>query len=111
MTKPDDDHREALRRRYRELVDDALPAAAVREGWPIRRDHCFGRVLLDDAVGACWYDVLGRGPGAAYRRLDDDRLAHAVAQGERMLTDGEPVVRALDDRSLAWRGKPTKVPR
>lgn len=106
-----DEQRESLRRRYRELVDADLPAAAAREGWPIRRNHCFGRVLLDDAVGACWYDVLGSGPGAAYRRLDDDRLAHAVAQGERMLVEGEPLVRALDDRSLAWRGKPAKPAR
>jgi hypothetical protein len=28
-------------------------------------DHCFGRVLLDDAVGACSCDVLGRGRGVA----------------------------------------------
>jgi hypothetical protein len=107
----DDERREALRRRYRALVDEELPAEAARRGWPIRRNHCFGRVLLDDAVGACWYDVLGRGPGAAYRRLDDDRLAHAVEQAERMLVEGEPAVRELDGRSLAWRGKPAKTAR
>ena len=100
--------RDDLLRRYRELVDRDLPAAGARGRWTLRHDHCFGRVLLDDAVGACWYDVLGRGRGAAYRRLDDDRLAHAVAQGERMLVEGDALVRALDARSLAWRGKPAK---
>lgn len=100
--------REALRARYRELVDHELPAAAARGRWTLRRDHCFGRVLLDDAVGACWYDVLDRRGGAAHRQLDDHQLAHAVAQGERMLAEGDPVVRELDERSLRWRGKPAK---
>jgi hypothetical protein len=100
--------RDDLLRRYRELVDHDLPATGARERWTLRHDHCFGRVLLDEAVGACWYEILGRGRGAAYRRLDDDRLAHAVAQGERMLVEGDALVRALDARSLAWRGKPAK---
>jgi hypothetical protein len=95
--------------RYRELVSVELPAAAREQGWVITRDHCFGRVLLDDAVGACWYDVLGRGRGAAFRKLDDAQLAHAVAQGEWMLAEGAETVRALDAQSLAWRGKPPKA--
>jgi hypothetical protein len=103
-----DPGREALLTRYRELVDRELPAAATRDRWILRLDHCFGRVLLDDAVGARWYDVLGRGRGAAYRRLDDDRLAHAVAQGERLLVEGDPLLRELDAQSLAWRGKSPK---
>ncbi|MDD7932227.1 hypothetical protein [Actinomycetospora straminea] len=101
--------RDALLARYRELVDRELPAAAAREHWVIRHDHCFGRVLLDDAVGGCWYDALDRRRGAAYRQLDDERLAHAVAQGERMLAEGDPLVRDLDARSLAWRGKAPKA--
>jgi len=101
--------RDALLARYRELVERELPAAAVRGRWVIRRNHCFGRVLLDDAVGACWYDVLDCRAGAAYRQLDDERLAHAVATGERLLTDGAPLARELDARSLRLRGKPPKA--
>jgi hypothetical protein len=97
-----------LEERYLELVRDELPAAAREQGWVIRNDHCFGRVLLDDAVGGCWYDVLGRGRGSAFRRLDPDQLAHAVEQGERMLREGGETVRALDAQSLAWRGKAPK---
>ncbi len=59
--------RPELEQRYRDLVSTELPDAARRGAWVIRLDHCFGRVLLDDAVGACWYDVLGRGRGAAFR--------------------------------------------
>ena len=42
----------ALRRRYRRPVTEALSAAArKREGWPIREDHCFARVVLDALFG------------------------------------------------------------
>ena len=84
-----------------------LPAAAREQGWVLREDHCFGRVLLDDAVGACWYDVLDR-RRTAFRQLDDDQLAGAVALAERLLAAGDPLLRELDARSLAWRGKPPK---
>lgn len=98
-----------LQHRYLELVRVVLPERAAQDGWVLRRDHCFGRVLLDDAVGGCWYDVLDR-RHAAYRQLDDERLAHAVAQGERLLREGDALLRGLDAQSLRWRGKPQKAP-
>ena len=70
----------------------------------LRRDHCFGRVLLDDAVGRCWYEVLDR-RRPAYAQLDDAQLEGAVALGERLLVEGDPLLREVNDRSLAWRGK------
>jgi hypothetical protein len=100
--------REELLRRYRTLVDDELPSAAREGWWSLRLNHCFGRVLLDDAVGGCWYDHLDRRAGPAYRQLDDDQLAGAVRLGERLLTEGDPLLRTLDARSLAWRGKAPK---
>jgi len=102
--------RDELLERYRRLVGVELPERARRDGWVLRLDHCFGRVLLDAAVGGCWYDVLDR-RSAAYRQLDDARLAHAVTLGERLLAEGDPLLRELDAQSLAWRGKPQKRPR
>ena len=85
-----------------------FPSRAARaEGWVLREDHCFGRVLLDDAVGACWYDVLDR-RRTAFRQLSDEQLAGAVALGDRLLVEGDPLLRQLDDQSLTWRGKPLK---
>ena len=49
----DVDRRAALLQRYRALVDQELPAAARTGRWSLRLNHCFGRVLLDDAVGGC----------------------------------------------------------
>ena len=99
--------RAALEARYRSLVRERLPAAARMHRWVLREDHCFGRVLLDDAVGGRWYDVLDR-RRTAFLQLDDDQLARAVELAERLLVEGDPLLRELDARSLAWRGKPAK---
>jgi len=97
--------RARLEQHYLTLVREDLPAAARARGWRLRADHCFGRVLLDDAVGACWYDVLDR-RRTAFRQLTGEQLAGAVALAERLLVEGEPLLAELDDRSLTWRGKP-----
>ncbi len=104
---PDAD-REGLLRDYRRLVDVALPAAAREGRWVVRHDHCFGRILLDHAVGARWYDVLERGRVPAYRQLDDAQLAGAVAMAREVLARGDDLLVALDAQSLAWRGKAPK---
>ena len=100
--------RAQLLARYRELVLTELPARACREGWTVTADHCFGRIVLDHAVGGRWYDVLDRRRSPAFAQLDDDRLAAAVALAERMAAEGDPLVRELDARSLSWRGKRPK---
>ena len=102
--------RAALEHRYLELVRQRLPAAAQEDGWVLREDHCFGRVLLDDAVGGCWYDVLDR-RRTAFTQLDDAQLAGRSELAERLLEEGDPLLRELDARSLAWRGKPPKSAR
>jgi hypothetical protein len=100
--------RAALLTRYRELVLAELPRRAREQGWPVTEDHCFGRIVLDGAVGGRWYDVLDRRRSPAFAQLDDARLAAAVALAERIAAEGDPLLRELDARSLAWRGKPAK---
>lgn len=102
--------REELLARYRALVLRELPARARAERWVVTADHCVGRVVLDNTVGGCWYGVLGpaRGRRPAFERLDDAQLAAAVALAERIGAEGDPLLRELDARSLAWRGKPAK---
>jgi hypothetical protein len=90
--------REALLARYRHLVLEELPRRARAGRWVVTADHCFGRIVLDHAVGGRWYDVLAQ--------LDAARLAAAVALAERVLAEGDPLLRELDAQSLAWRGKP-----
>ena len=85
------------------LTRETLPALAAKRHWPVAADHCFQRILLDNVVGGCWYDHVAGRP--AYRHLADDRLAAAIALG-RAVAAGEADLTALNDQSLAWRGKP-----
>ena len=104
--------RDDLVARYRRLVDVELPTAARAGRWVVVDDHCFGRILLDHAVGGRWYDHLDRSRRVpAHRQLTDDQLARAVAVAERVLAEGDPLLRRLDAQSLAWRGKRPKPTR
>jgi hypothetical protein len=100
--------RDTLLARYRELVLGELPRRARAEGWVLTEDHCFGRVVLDSTVGGRWYDVLDRRRSPAFAQLDDAQLTTAVALAERLLAEGDPLLRELDAQSLAWRGRPPK---
>ena len=100
--------RARLLSRYRELVLDELPRRARAAGWVVTADHCFGRIVLDHAVGARWYDVLDRRRTPAFAQLDDEQLATAVALAERISVEGDRLLRELDAQSLRWRGKPAK---
>ena len=100
--------RDELLARYRELVLGELPRRAREGHWVVREDHCFGRIVLDHAVGGRWYDVLDRRRSPAFAQLDDEQLATAVELAERLLAEGDPLLRELDAQSLSWRGKPPK---
>lgn len=71
----------------------------------VTKDHCFGRILLDHAVGGCWYDALDRRRSPAFAQLDDAQLAAAVGLGERVVREGDVLLRRLNAQSLTWRGK------
>ncbi len=101
--------REELLARYRALVLGELPRRARAGRWVVTHDHCFGRIVLDHAVAGCWYDVLDRRRSPAFAQLSDEQLAGAVALAERVLTEGDPLLRRLDAQSLVWRGKPQKT--
>ena len=77
-----------------------LPAAAARHPeWPIRRDHCFGRVILDAVCGAPWRERVAP---PAWRHLDPVRLASAVDLADAILK-GEADLRDLNLASLKMR--------
>ena len=102
--------RDELVARYRRLVDVELPAAARAGRWVVVADHCFGRILLDHAVGGCWYDHLDRRTRVpAHRQLSEAQLTGTVAMAERVLAEGDGLLRRLDAQSLGWRGKQPKT--
>lgn len=92
--------RAALEQRWLKLTRVTLPALAAERGWPVSQDHCFQRILLDNAFKGVWYDhVQGR---PAYTHARDNALACAVALGEACVAD-KADLHALNRRSLAWR--------
>lgn len=90
----------ALRRTWRDLVERRLPAAH-RPDWPVRFDHCFARILLDNAVGRPWREAIAP---PAWRNTPAPTLRRAVALGEAVLADRADLA-ALNRRSLELRGK------
>lgn len=94
--------RQKLEADWMTLTRRDLPQAADRHGWPIRDDHCFQRVLLDNACNGVWYDHIGGSP--AYRHASDGVLLAAVTLGRAAL-DGRADIARLNRQSLRWRGK------
>lgn len=94
--------RAALEQEWLTLVRHDLPALARSRDWSIALDHCFARVLLDNAVAGCWYDAFPRRP--AYRHATDTQLAAAVRLA-REAAAGTLDVAAANARSLVWRGQ------
>ena len=70
-------------------------------GWPVHLDHCFQRILLDNAVGGFWRDHIAP---PAYRNATDEILAKAVDLGEAAHV-GKVDMATLNVNSLRWRGK------
>ena len=96
------DRRARLEQEWLHLTRAALPDAARGAGWSICEDHCFQRVLLDNACGGVWYDHIADRP--AYRHATDDILLSAVTLGRAAL-DGRASIDRLNRQSLKWRGK------
>ena len=101
-----DAERALLERRWLDLTRETLPGLALARRWAIRQDHCFQRVLLDHAVGGCWYDRIAGRP--AYRHIAVDALARAVVLGEAIVA-GQADLAALNARSLEWRRRSTSA--
>ncbi|KQU61878.1 GCN5-related N-acetyltransferase [Sphingomonas sp. Leaf339] len=97
-----DQTRRALEAEWLHLTRVELPALAAARDWPVRADHCFQRILLDNAFGGRWYDHIPRRP--AYAHAAPEMLAHAIAIGRTAIA-GQADMDDLNRRSLAWRGK------
>ena len=93
--------RNEIEDRWFELTRQALPAVAKERGWPVRFDHCFQRILLDNACGKPWREAIA---APAYRNAGEDVLGEAIALGKAAMR-GEADLGTLNRRSLELRGK------
>ncbi|KAI7252175.1 hypothetical protein KC340_g17619, partial [Hortaea werneckii] len=102
---------EQLSERWNELYKQRLPALAkardpVQNTWPVFLDHCFARIVLDNAIGRDkpWTEAI---KSPAVKNMSEDQLKAAIDLGER-LASGKADLVALDERSLEMRGKQSK---
>ncbi len=107
MAHHDDEHvassdRYILQERYIALTRVLLPAEARRQNWTLREDHCFMRIVLDHLFEDCWYRHLDRRL-TAYKQLNVEQLTSCIALAEKILQQGEPLLRGLNRQSLRWR--------
>lgn len=92
--------RAALEAQWLELTRDILPALARERGWPVRYDHCFQRILLDNTFGGVWYDYIAGRP--AYARASDEAIDRALLLARACVAGTADLVE-LNRKSLYWR--------
>ena len=92
---------------YLHLTKEVLPALAQSGGhdWPVCEDHCFQRIILDTICGDVWYAHLDR---PAYKNLTHDQAQRAVDLC-RKIAKGRADLQQLNNQSLIWRRKRSKV--
>ena len=101
-----------LQEQWNDLYKDILPALAkardpVQKKWPVYLDHCFARIILDNAIGVNqpWTEVI---KAPAVKNMTASQLQKALELGQK-LADGEVDLVELDERSLELRGKKSKT--
>ncbi|KAL8722897.1 MAG: hypothetical protein Q9225_000667, partial [Loekoesia sp. 1 TL-2023] len=105
------DKMEALRADWKKLYGKTLPSLALSKSpaqgsWPVHVDHCFGRIIMDNAVGKNepWMNKL-KSPAA--KNMTSEQLEKCIALGNA-IADGKENLVELDARSLQLRGKKQK---
>ncbi len=88
-----------LRGLWSDLVNRQLPAAAKENAWPITENHCFARILLDNALSRPWREAV-RPP--AWRHTPLETLQRAIDLGQDLLRNPQEIDR-LNARSLHLR--------
>ncbi|KAK0899403.1 hypothetical protein LTR02_009692 [Friedmanniomyces endolithicus] len=103
---------DVLRARWNDLYKDRLPSLAkardpVQKRWPVFLDHCFARIVLDNAVGrdSPWTEVV---KAPAVKHMTIAQLEAAIQLAEKIVA-GEADLAELNNRSLQLRGKKRKA--
>ncbi|KXT10770.1 hypothetical protein AC579_2319 [Pseudocercospora musae] len=102
---------EELQQRWKYLYHEYLPSLAKakhdsQKSWPVKLDHCFARIVLDNAVGVDkpWTEVV---KSPAIKNMTTTQLQSAISLADKIV-QGHVVLVDLDERSLELRGKQSK---
>lgn len=92
--------------KWRLLTNKILPNDAKKnKKFPIRFNHCFQRVALDNAFGGCWYNYLDKKKGTAISQISEVKLNEAIEFAMQMHKGGADTVIKLNKISLKYRNK------
>ncbi|MGV0024841.1 hypothetical protein [Phormidesmis priestleyi] len=94
-----------LRHRYLQLTNQTLPELARTRQFLVRFNRCFQRIVLDNLLGCCWYEVLKQSKDPAYKQLNQEQLESAIALAESIVSQPDEYLQQLNQNSLKWRGK------
>ena len=85
------------------MTKEVLPmmTSDTKLKWPVKYDHCFQRIVLDNICNGCWYDFLNR---PAYKNLSNSQALKAIKLCEDIIS-GEADLHTLNRKSLKWRRK------
>lgn len=97
-----------MQQRWKQLYATELPALAKakdnkQKHWPVYLDHCFARIVLDNAVGVekPWTETI---KAPAIKNMSEAQLKAAIKLAEGVADGSEDLV-TLNQRSLDLRGK------
>ena len=96
---------EKLHEEYLHLTNEVLPSLAKQRKFPVRFNHCFQRIILDNLFGCCWYDALDKRKGSAYKQLNKNQLEAAIYLAKKIISQPDTYIEELNNNSLRWRGK------
>ncbi|KAL8656133.1 MAG: hypothetical protein Q9210_000459 [Variospora velana] len=99
------DKMEALRDKWKRMYGETLPSLAlskssVQDSWPVHVDHCFGRIILDNAI-------MNKLKSPAAKNMTSEQLEACIALGTA-IAEGRESLPLLDAKSLQLRGKKQK---
>ncbi|QIW99387.1 hypothetical protein AMS68_004905 [Peltaster fructicola] len=97
-----------LEEQWRQIYAVELPALAKardtsQKHWPVYLDHCFARIILDNAVGIDrpWTEAI---KSPAIKNMTEDQLRAAIELAQSIIS-GTKDLDVLNQRSLDLRGK------
>ena len=90
---------------YLYWTNEILPSIAIGRGFPVSKNHCFQRLVLDNLFGGCWYDFLRKGTTPAYKQLSLEQLQEAIDIARSLRDLPVEHIQNLNAKSLQWRAE------
>ena len=89
------------------FTKEVMPSMAIDKqlNQPVKYDHFFQRIVLDNICNGCWYNHLKR---PAYKHLSKNQALKAVKLCEEIIS-GNADLHALNSQSLIWCEKKSQI--